>query len=219
MYFVYRPAEGRQRTVPSAGPSSETTTSLALSDSDGNGIFLNKRLVEAKLLHQYYTTTCKSIGKDQHSLKVWQTTLPDLATSNEPVLDSILAFAALHLAYLEPNRRLSWIRLALEYSKEACSGFAKLISRLSPSTAPSAFACSVLIALSAMAQHGALGISTGPTYLSEALRLKKLMHGCVVFHTAIHQFGVQEQILHHNLGDKENKHQYEDAMLAMKRYD
>lgn len=93
---------------------------------------LNKRLLESELLHQYYTSTCKSMGKDGPDLVVWQITLPDLATSNEPVLDSILAFAALHLAYLEPIRRLSWIRLALEYSKEAYSEFAKLISRLSP---------------------------------------------------------------------------------------
>lgn len=157
------------------------------------------------------------MGKDEHSLAVWQTTLPELATSNDPVLDSILAFAALHLAYLEPNRRLSWIRLALEYSKEAYSGLAKLISRLSPSTVPSAFVCSVLIALSAMAQHGALGISTGPTYLSETLRLKKLMHGCAVFHKAVHHFGVQEQIFRHTPEDKKNKHQYEDAVLTIKR--
>ncbi|KAJ6110291.1 hypothetical protein N7486_002526 [Penicillium sp. IBT 16267x] len=215
--YVIKRAEGGRRNVPSVGTSPKTTTPPPPSDADGNGSFLNKRLAEAKLLHQYYTSTCMSMGKDVHDLAVWQNILPELATSNEHVLDSILAFAAVHLAYLEPTRRLSWTRLTLEYSKEAYSGFAKIISRLSPSTAPSAFACSVLIALSAMAQHGALGITTGPTYLSEALRLKKLMHGCAVFHNAVHYFGVQEQIINHTPEEPKTKHRYNDAVLAIKR--
>jgi hypothetical protein len=140
------------------------------------------------------------MGKNKHSLATWQVSLPQLATSNEHVLDSILAFTALHLANLE-----AWVRLALEYSKEAYSGFAKIISRLSPSTAPSAFVCSVLIALSAMAQHGALGITTGPTYLSETVRLKKLIQGCAIFHNAVHQMELKPNLQSHPRGSKGQK--------------
>ncbi|KAJ5672647.1 C6 zinc finger domain protein [Penicillium longicatenatum] len=211
--YVTIRAEGGQRNEPSAGLSSETT-SPAPSDSDGNGIFLNKRLVETKLLHHYYTSTCFSMGKNKHSLATWQVSLPQLATSNEHVLDSILAFTALHLAYLE-----AWVRLALEYSKEAYSGFAKIISRLSPSTAPSAFVCSVLIALSAMAQHGALGITTGPTYLPETLRLKNLSR-VVLYSTMLSiilELKAKSSIAPPRI--KRTNSQYRDAVLTIKRYD
>lgn len=70
-----------------------------------------------------------------------------------------------------------------------------------------------------MAQHGALEFSTGPTYLSETLRIKKLIHGCAVSHDAIHHFGVQEQIFRHTPKNKKNQHQHDDAVLTARSYD
>ncbi|KAJ5649815.1 uncharacterized protein N7484_003538 [Penicillium longicatenatum] len=70
-----------------------------------------------------------------------------------------------------------------------------------------------------MAQHGALGITTGPTYLSETLRLKKLIQGCAIFHNAVHHFGVEGQIFNRTPEDQKDKSQYRDAVLTIKRYD
>ncbi|KAJ5947479.1 hypothetical protein N7466_000494 [Penicillium verhagenii] len=218
LYVPVRPGGG-EPSAGYAGTSPEANHSPAPADSDGNGMLLNKRLVETKLLHHYYTNTCLTIGTDEHSLAVWQVSLPELATSNEHVLESLLAFTALHLAYLEPNRRLGWTNLALEYSSKAYSGLANIISRLSPSTAPSAFACSVFILLSSMAQHGALGITTGPTYLSEALRLKKLIHGCEAFYRAVQFFGVQERVVSYNPEQNKNlQHENQVLRATIHRY-
>ncbi|OJJ95919.1 hypothetical protein ASPACDRAFT_35447 [Aspergillus aculeatus ATCC 16872] len=156
---------------PSASPSAPLLTAT-------NCTQIDSRLLEATLLHHYYTNTHSSLVEDEHSQMQWQVALPKVATTQPFALDSLLAFTALHLAYLEPNRRHFWTVVAFDYSDKACSALSRVISRLSAATADAAMVCSIYIVLFAIAQYRVSGPSA--SYLDEVLRIAKLIRGCVL---------------------------------------
>ncbi|GKZ27030.1 hypothetical protein AbraCBS73388_003547 [Aspergillus brasiliensis] len=143
-----------------------------------NGLQIDSRLLEATLLHHYYTNTYATLVEDENSRLEWQVNLPKVASTQPFALDSLLAFTALHLAYLEPNRRHFWTLVAFNYSDKACSMLSQVTGRLSAATADAAMVCSIYIVLFVIAQHRFSRLST--SYLDEVLRIAKLIRGCIL---------------------------------------
>ncbi|GJP97300.1 RTA1-domain-containing protein [Aspergillus niger] len=163
--------------VPSALPLSPLSASNRVSAAT-NGPQIDTRLLEATLLHHYYTNTHSTLVEDENSRLDWQVNLTKVASTQSFALDSLLAFTALHLAYLEPNRRQAWTLVAFNYSDKACSMLSQVIGRLSAATADAAIVCSIYIVLFAIAQYRLCRPST--SYLDEVLRIAKLIRGCVL---------------------------------------
>jgi len=62
-------------------------------------------LSDLELLHQYSTVTSLQLGSTWESQQIFQNYMPRLGLSHLFVLRGVLAFAALHLAYLNPPQR------------------------------------------------------------------------------------------------------------------
>ncbi|GKZ36216.1 hypothetical protein AbraIFM66950_007213 [Aspergillus brasiliensis] len=152
-----------------------------------NGLQVDSRLLEATLLHHYYNNTSSTLIEDENARLQWQVNLPKVASTQPFALDSLLAFTALHLAYLEPSRRHFWTLVAFKYSDKACSMLSQVTERLSAATADAAMVCSIYIVLFVIAQHRFSRLST--SYLDEALRIAKLIRGCVLLSNKSTLFG------------------------------
>ncbi|KAJ5938559.1 hypothetical protein N7466_001693, partial [Penicillium verhagenii] len=135
---------------------------------------LDIRLLEANLLHHYYTDPDIIQTEDTH---FWRSVIPKNAMREPFALESLLAFTALHKAYLETNQRRFWVMTALSYNDKACSKLSEIVGRISASTAQAALACSIFITLFVVAQHQ---FSTPFSYLGEVFRIKSLIQGCTL---------------------------------------
>jgi hypothetical protein len=66
-----------------------------------------------ELFENFLTRTYSTLNQDPVQKKVWKETIPEIANSFEFVMHSLLAFSALHLAYLHPEERSHYEFLAL----------------------------------------------------------------------------------------------------------
>ncbi|OBT77053.1 hypothetical protein VF21_02900 [Pseudogymnoascus sp. 05NY08] len=71
-----------------------------------SGLLLQSQLdgSDSTLLHHYITSTSLSLATDARTKRVWQVTVPHIASQFPFLLHGILACAALHLAYLDPSQ-------------------------------------------------------------------------------------------------------------------
>ncbi|KAJ5413702.1 hypothetical protein N7509_000329 [Penicillium cosmopolitanum] len=160
-------------------PSHQNQHELSSAREKG-ALQLDTRLVEANLLHHYYTdTSMTQSDKNDSSYQFWHFTVPKIATRESFALDSILAFTALHMAYSESNQRSFWITTGLSYNDRACSKLSKMVGRMSAATLESALVCSIFITLFVIARHQ---FSAPSSYLCEAMSIKGLIQGCAIFY-------------------------------------
>ncbi|KAK1139889.1 hypothetical protein N8T08_011050 [Aspergillus melleus] len=154
----------------------------------------SNRLLEAKLLHHYYTSTSNSVSSpdDYHQ---WHNVFPEAATAHAYVLDSVLAFTALHLAYLEPNSRQTWLEVGSHYNNKACSEFRKVVGHVSTSTLWPALVCSIYIALFAIARIALVGHKIQSSHLADVLQTRTLLQGCLFFHDAMESLNMRSGIM------------------------
>lgn len=150
----------------------------------------SNRLLEARLLHHYYTDTSKTVSSPNDHYQ-WHTLFPEAATSHAYVLDSVLAFTALHLAYLEPNSRQTWLEIGSHYNNRACSEFRKVVGQVSASTLRPAFVCSIYIAMFAIARIALVGDKIQSSHLADVLQTRTLLKGCLFFHQAMENMNIR----------------------------
>ncbi|PLB44563.1 hypothetical protein P170DRAFT_468214 [Aspergillus steynii IBT 23096] len=150
----------------------------------------SNRLLEAKLLHHYYTNTSNTVSSpsDYHQ---WHNLFPEAATSHAYVLDSVLAFTALHFAYLEPNSRQTWLEIGSHYNNRACSELRRVVGQVSASTLRPALVCSIYIALFANARIALLGDKIQSSHLADILQTRTLLKGCLFFHQTMENMNIR----------------------------
>lgn len=162
-------------------------------EADGDQ-FLPTRMLEMRLLHQYLTSTYHTLSEDGLSPYHLSITLPRMATSFPYLLDSILAFSALHLASIESDHHQSWIDAAMRYQSQACSGLYKLLPNISKEHYEPAFASSVFIMLFAT---GLPVISTDNRPvdpLSKVMEVRTLIMGSAMFYYRLIETGWQGEL-------------------------
>lgn len=172
----------------SVAPAKSPSPKAPSSDVSSN------RLLEAKLLHHYYTNTSNTISSE-HEYHQWHTIFPEVATSNSYVLDSVLGITALHLAHLEPNSRQTWLDIGLYYNHRACSEFRQVVGQISAPTLRPALVCSIYIALFAIARIALLGSRLDSSRVADVLQTRTLLKGCLFFHQAMENMNIRSGLM------------------------
>jgi hypothetical protein len=84
----------------------------------GFGAAAPLNIPDLELVHQFVTSTCLKIHKDPTIARIWSISVPALGFSHDFVMHGILALAALHLAYLKPEMRDSYLPQAAFHHQE-----------------------------------------------------------------------------------------------------
>ncbi|KAL6230095.1 hypothetical protein BDW75DRAFT_234669 [Aspergillus navahoensis] len=135
------------------------------------------RMLEMKLFHHYTVEASFTLRQDILEAGHFQVAVPRLATSNPFLLDILLAFAALHLAFIEQGDS-KWLEIALKYQNRACSAFSRVLVDLAPETLGPAFICSIFIMLCAFAYPCVSQDRDTFDPLSQVLEINRLLTGC-----------------------------------------
>lgn len=146
-------------------------------------------MLEMRLLHQCLTSTYYTLSQDGLSPYHLSITLPRMATSFSYLLDSILAFSALHLASIETENRQTWLDAAMRYQSQACSGLLKILPEITTEQYEPAFASSVFIMLFAT---GWPVISTEGHLmdpLSKVMEVRTLITGSAMLYHRLNETG------------------------------
>ncbi|KAJ5563244.1 hypothetical protein N7535_008408 [Penicillium sp. DV-2018c] len=152
------------------------------------------RLLEARLLHQWMTSTYHTLSQDGLSAHHLSMIIPRMASTCPYLLDSIHALSALHLASIETDNRVSWIDSAVEYQSQACSGLSKVLANISPPDYEPAFVASIFIMLLAMGVR-VLSLDNRPMDpLSVVLEVRTLMSGPAMLFSRINEAGSDAQL-------------------------
>jgi gamma-glutamyltranspeptidase/glutathione hydrolase len=132
-----------------------------------------------KLFHHYVIDASFTLRQDVLDPGHFQVAVPRLASSNPFLLDILLAFSALHLAFLEQGTsEAKWLEIALKYQNRACSAFSKVLAGLSPESLGPAFICSIFIMLCAFAYPCVSQNRDTFDPLAQVLEIHRLLVGC-----------------------------------------
>jgi hypothetical protein len=136
-------------------------------------------LQEMRLFHHAILVTAPSLASDEVDLHFCQWDLPWIATAHDHVMDGLLALAALHIAFLEPDKLSFWSEVALTYQTRAIMGLREYLA-IKPEKYEAAFTGSLLILVLVTAYPG-ICQDTGPVDpLSELLTIRSVLQGCAI---------------------------------------
>lgn len=108
------------------------------------------------LLHHWTWSTSQSVADFPDVSRYWQTVFPQIAFEHTCVMYAILSLAALHQAYLSPERRKQLAMEAMRYHNLAIHGFQRGIERMDDGNSDALFACSSLNIIYVFAMYGQL---------------------------------------------------------------
>ncbi|KAL3463101.1 gamma-glutamyltranspeptidase-domain-containing protein [Aspergillus heterothallicus] len=135
------------------------------------------RMLEMKLFHHYVIDASFTLRQDVLDPGHFQVAVPRLASSSPFLLDILLAFSALHLAFVEQGET-KWLEIALKYQNRACSAFSKVLAGLAPESLGPAFICSIFIMLCAFAYPCVSQDRDTFDPLAQVLEIHRLLVGC-----------------------------------------
>ncbi|KAM0283498.1 hypothetical protein ACHAQH_002449 [Verticillium albo-atrum] len=104
-------------------------------------------------MHHYSTNACLSLPRSADLQHVWQLEIPKLALTHVFLLHQVLAFSALHLATLRPERRTAYALTASQHQTDAVAGMRAALPRIGAANCDPLFAASSLLLLSAYAMR------------------------------------------------------------------
>ncbi|KAL3468893.1 hypothetical protein BJX99DRAFT_242537 [Aspergillus californicus] len=182
----------KKRGMQCSYPPSETEAQLAPvtpqppnSDTSPEPWAEHTRLLEMKLFHHYVINASFTLRQDVLEASHFQVAVPRFATAHPFLLDIILAFSAMHLAFLEQqdqpegeSESSKYLEIALKYQNRACSAFSRVLADLAPENLGPAFICSIFIMLCAFA-YPCVSLNRD-TFdpLAQVLEINRLLVGC-----------------------------------------
>ncbi|KAK2603826.1 hypothetical protein QQS21_003950, partial [Conoideocrella luteorostrata] len=113
------------------------------------------RLLELRLLHQYTTSTCKTLLTNSPATDdIWQRAVPDMAFQDKPYLaDAMLSLAALHLRSQTPKDK-AVVQASLAYSASTLASYVTTLNNgITADNAEALFLTASLIAFQATASR------------------------------------------------------------------
>lgn len=90
----------------------------------------NLAVFDMELLHHYMTATCYTLSRAPAVQAVWRDQIPRIAFTMPPVLHTLLAISALHLARLDPSKRASCIAQAQMHHNTAILSVVPIVPSL-----------------------------------------------------------------------------------------
>jgi hypothetical protein len=110
-----------------------------------------------ELLHFYTTTTSLTLSTRPELQQIWQKVVPQIAFTHHFLLHGILAFSALHLARLEPERKAVLYAEASTHHEIGLRMFQVAMTNITPENCDACFAFSSIIAAHAWASSDQTG--------------------------------------------------------------
>ncbi|PON30869.1 hypothetical protein TGAM01_v200289 [Trichoderma gamsii] len=123
---------------------------------ESDGAIPTYTIKDMALLHHWTWSTSQSVADFPDVSRYWQTVFPQIAFEHTFVMHAILSLAALHQAYLYPERRKQLTLEAMRYHSQALQGFQRGIERMNDSNSDALFACSSLNIIYVFAMYGQL---------------------------------------------------------------
>jgi hypothetical protein len=140
------------------------------STSAGQISFLEIKNLE--LLHFYTTTTSLTLSNRPELQQIWQQVVPQIAFIHGFLLHGILAFSALHLARLQPERKSLLYMEASLHHDVGVKGFRIAMSDIAPENCDACLAFSTIVAAYAWASSD----RTGDLFFSDKLASEEQSH-------------------------------------------
>ncbi|KAH9227400.1 hypothetical protein K456DRAFT_58214 [Colletotrichum gloeosporioides 23] len=132
--------------VPTSSPLISPSRDLNLSDLE--------------LLHQYLTSTCKATSQLPEVTAHIQTTIPRLAQDHPFLMRGILAKAAIHLSWLQPNRKGHYAALASNHHGLGLPDFRAALQNMNPDNCDALISYSKGLVWCAFAWHESFSTNT-----------------------------------------------------------
>jgi Fungal specific transcription factor domain len=110
-----------------------------------------------ELLHFYTTTTSFTLSDVPELQQIWQQVVPQIAFTHRFLLHGILAFTALHLARVQPERKTSLHTEASAHHEIGLRMFQNAMSNITPQNCDACFAFASIIAAYAWASSDQTG--------------------------------------------------------------
>jgi hypothetical protein len=108
----------------------------------------------------HYTTVLSSLGVRESVAHLWKDYIPQQAFKHRFLMRGLLAFAALHLAYLHPDNSEKYLRVCDKHQGVALEQFRSLLSPpVDPELADALLALAATLSVSSMARSCALSES------------------------------------------------------------
>ena len=177
---TYTDLSNRLNASPKSQSNHECRNAVVL---DGDTSRSNStRMLEIRLFHHFITDAASTIALNEVDLQFVTTLAPRLSVSNPYLLDSILAWSALHLAYCYPASHRYYLHIALDYQNSSVSEFNKVLASPMPldNCKPALF-CSIFTTMFTAAYPGVSREwdvhAIEP--LSEVFQLRSLVTGCM----------------------------------------
>jgi hypothetical protein len=130
-------------------------------------------MLDLELLHNYSTATSCSFSCDPVLQNVWRINVPRIGFSYEFVMNSMLAISALHLAYLNPEKRQFYISHAMLRHQTAIQTAVPLLEDVTDENCSALYIFSSLTCIFALASPRKPGdfLILGETGIAEWLNL------------------------------------------------
>lgn len=138
--------QGAPLPVPTSSPLISPSRDLNLSDLE--------------LLHQYLTSTCKATSQLPEVTAHIQTTIPRLAQDHPFLMRGILAKAAIHLSWLQPNRKSHYAALASNHHGLGLPAFRAALQNMTPDNCDALISYSKGLVWCAFAWHESFSTNT-----------------------------------------------------------
>ncbi|CAG7925781.1 unnamed protein product [Penicillium olsonii] len=149
-------------------------------------------MLEARLFHQFMTSTFHTISQDGLSANHLSVNVPGLATSYIYLLDGLHAISALHIASIEENRG-HWLDVGLRYQSQACSGLVKALAGITAQEYEPAFFTSIFIMVFAMG-YRVISSDRPPDPISLVAEIRTLISGPALLFNRIVEDGLMTQL-------------------------
>ncbi|KAF2196956.1 hypothetical protein GQ43DRAFT_425565 [Delitschia confertaspora ATCC 74209] len=106
---------------------------------------------DLELMHHWSTKAYSTLSVPKHKEHVWQVTAPQHAITHVFLMHELLAYSALHLAFLHPEHRTGYSMLSSHHQNLAIQSMRKVFQNITAENCHALFATSSLITLTAFA--------------------------------------------------------------------
>jgi hypothetical protein len=153
------------------------SVSLPFDNALENENSLAKLMIDdLQLLHNWSSKTYKTVRHGSDRKELWLEAIPTVALEHHFLMRGILAFSALHLAYMHPNKREKYTMLATAHQAIAIAGFRQNLARQSESNSLAISAFSSLLCFYSFATLGS-NVPSGTDLKSAIMELLVLARG------------------------------------------
>ena len=138
---------GHGGSIPSGNHNLKTLSPVPMAPPSP----LSLNMAHLHLLHHFTAVTSEALGLESISREAWKLTIPHIALSHDFLMHSILGLAALHIAHLQLEQRLSYWERAVLHQDRAVELQQEAMANACPYNADALYSFSLLVVYSAFA--------------------------------------------------------------------